>query len=295
MDLGKMIGPLPLGAWIAAVAGSLGLAVVLNREGSDDPQATTAPTPTPPESIFIVDRSGGNLDGEGGGGGAAGTSAFESNNEWRLYVATNIVGRGIADAAAIDGALNRYLRGDPEQPGDAAIVSAALQVAFPPDPAPARYVVDEPEPYVPTPNTPTPPAQHQAPPTTAPATTTAQTIRDIFTRYGVSLGTTHTASSETEAERVARIAREVDSGTRSLSNVTKSVQLLAQPAAPAQLTTEQQIRNLFASAGVPTGYHSGTSSESEAQRIARITAEVQSGTRTLAQVQKSVNLLAASR
>lgn len=64
-DLGKMIGPLPLGAWIAAVGGSLGLAVVLNKQGGDDEPATvldvsgTIPsTAEGPEAIYVVDQIG---------------------------------------------------------------------------------------------------------------------------------------------------------------------------------------------------------------------------------------------
>lgn len=169
-DLGKMVGPLPLGAWIAAVAGSLGLAVVLNRQGGGAAEeGTTAPDapPTPTaDTIFVVDRT----EGAGNVNQPAARGAFESNNEWRLWIATNLVGRGL-DASKVDGALNRYLRGDDCVVGDSEIISAALGLAFPPDPVPVRPPC--PAAIRPGPSTPAPvPAPVFRPPVRTPTTPT---------------------------------------------------------------------------------------------------------------------------
>lgn len=67
-------------------------------------------------------------------------------------------------------------------------------------------------------------------------TFSAQDVRDIFTRYGFSrpeqiAAATVKPSSETADERVARIMRELNSGDRSLAQVTDSISKLPGSAA----------------------------------------------------------------
>ena len=126
---------------------------------------------------------------------------------------------------------------------------------------------------------------------------TAARIRDLFTRYGVPIA----SSAETEEQRLARIVREVESG-RSLSNVEASVRYIAgkqpggttgpgtttQPSTGTYSTTDR-IRDLFTRYGVTIA----SAGETEAQRLARITREVEGG-RSLSSVESSVRYIAAN-
>ncbi len=53
LDLGKQIGPLPLGAWIVVVGGGLGIALYTRRMGqSSEPVIDTSPDPGVGEGGF---------------------------------------------------------------------------------------------------------------------------------------------------------------------------------------------------------------------------------------------------
>lgn len=103
---------------------------------------------------------------------------------------------------------------------------------------------------------------------------TIDTIRKMFTDAGVSIG----LPSESEIDRLNRIASEVDSGMRSIESVQHSINL--------QKNTVDMVRQMFRDAGVAIA----TATETEQQRLARIARDIDTGARTAAQVQHSINL-----
>lgn len=104
-----------------------------------------------------------------------------------------------------------------------------------------------------------------------------QQVRDLFASTGNQLAT----AAETEPERLARIVAELTSG-RSLGSLANSLR-----DTDAGIAT--QVRQAFAAAGQQIA----TGSESEAQRVARIVAEVRSGSRSIEAVRASVAALPA--
>jgi hypothetical protein len=109
--------------------------------------------------------------------------------------------------------------------------------------------------------------------------------------------------AETEQQRIDRIVNEVLSGRRSMASVRQSVDRLAGRApgdysnvddsrfqTREQLT--QRVRDIFANRGVRVAPAPASTTETESQRIARITAEVRSGQRSLTDVRRSVDRLA---
>lgn len=67
------------------------------------------------------------------------------------------------------------------------------------------------------------------------------------------------------------------------------------PAPPAEVSTQQRVLDVFAKYNLPTSVTQGPTSETAEQRIARITREVESGSRSLASVEASVRRLAENR
>lgn len=137
LDLGKQVGPLPLGAWIAVVAGGLGLAFVINRNQANAPAATSP-----------VDQS------VGTGGGqvlspddptvAPPTTPVEMDNEaWKRQGVNWLITQG-QDPVAAELALRKYLDGQTLSVKERALVALVL----------AKFG-SQPEPIAPTPDTPT--------------------------------------------------------------------------------------------------------------------------------------------
>lgn len=107
LDLGKQIGPLPLGAWFAVVAGGLGIALYTrNSGGSDAPEV-------------VEDTSADPGVGEGGSGqwvdlnppAAGGTSVtYESNEAWGQAAVNYLIAQGYGPALAAS-AITKALAG----------------------------------------------------------------------------------------------------------------------------------------------------------------------------------------
>lgn len=108
LDLGKQIGPLPLGAWAAVVAGGLGIALYTrNSGGSDTPQV-------------VEDTSGDAGVGEGGSGQwvntnppaatGSGTVTYESNEAWGQAAVNFLISQGYSPALA-SSAITKALAG----------------------------------------------------------------------------------------------------------------------------------------------------------------------------------------
>ena len=123
-DLGKQIGPLPLGAWVAVVGGGLGIAYASRRsDGNDEP-------------IIVTDTSGNLGVGNGGfgawtptdGGSLTGPIAnteIISNQQWGNQAFTFLVSMG-NDASVADKAIRDYLSGIALTLQSQAMISLAL-------------------------------------------------------------------------------------------------------------------------------------------------------------------------
>src|SRR3954454_22038915 len=106
LDLGKQIGPLPMGAWVAVVGGGLGIAYVSSRNNRNS------------EPILVNDTSGnvgvGNAhfgawtptDG-GSLTGPIAETTITSNTQWGNQAFTFLVSMG-NDAAVADKAVRDY-------------------------------------------------------------------------------------------------------------------------------------------------------------------------------------------
>lgn len=168
--LAKPIGPLPLGGWILAVAGGVGVAVIVRRRSLASPDPATA---APDESLTISGGSAadGTLDntqpGTGnmyqpnvyGDGTVDNVDRPSTNSEWRQRAVTVLSQNGINGAAA-NVALTNYVNGKVLTQPQTDMVAAAIRlVGAPPDsitpvtavtarPPAARKPVDKPGPNV---------------------------------------------------------------------------------------------------------------------------------------------------
>ena len=109
-DLGKMIGPLPLGAWVAVVGGGLGLMLYTRRQAA-------ANTPTSPDA---VPEDTGTTPGVGVGGsgqwtnvsppanGSSDTNSAETNDEWGVMSIAKMTGLGYP-AGPVASGITKYL------------------------------------------------------------------------------------------------------------------------------------------------------------------------------------------
>lgn len=149
LDLGKQVGPLPLGAWLAIVAGGLGLGYYINKRQK-------APEPEPQ---LLAER------GVGEGGGqfiyeppTTGTTPAieETNLTWGRKATDWLTSTGV-DPYAADQAIRKYLQAEQLTIAEKAMVNLVLtRFGAPPEPLPPA----EPTP-APTP-TPTPVADTYA-------------------------------------------------------------------------------------------------------------------------------------
>lgn len=116
MDLGKQVGPLPLGAWIAVVGGGLGLAWYTSRKPTASEEAA---------DTAAVDESGGT--GEGPGGLAyvpvTGTDSGDQsskptdNDEWGRMAIDGLIALGYP-AALVNSAITKALMGGQDYDGN---------------------------------------------------------------------------------------------------------------------------------------------------------------------------------
>jgi hypothetical protein len=118
LDLGRQIGPLPLGAWLGVGAGGLGIAYVINRR-------------QPSSSLVPVAERG---VGEGGGqfiydppqSGSPGGSDIEMTNEvWSRQALNWLISQG-HDPTTADNALRKYLRSENLSVRENALINLVL-------------------------------------------------------------------------------------------------------------------------------------------------------------------------
>lgn len=152
LDLGKQVGPLPLGAWIVVVAGGLGIAWYAQRNNSGG------------SPVAVEDTSG--VPGVGTGPGwiavpppsdapPSSTPEPTTNEDWGRAAINYLIAQGY-DANMADSAIRKYLTAEQLNPQEYSLVRYALEkLGSPPVPLPAP----PPPPVVkpPSDNTPPPP------------------------------------------------------------------------------------------------------------------------------------------
>lgn len=174
LDLGKQIGPLPLGAWIAVTAGALGIAYFMNKN-----QANAANQP-----VQIAES------GVGVGGGqfvydpaqsVSGPEQDKTNVAWGIN-ATNWLVAQNHDAVESDNAVRKYLAGMPLSVKEKALLALAI-----------THFGVAPEPIQPVdqPTTPTTPPSGAAPPAVTALAYHRYTIRNDITWKHSGVNVTH--------------------------------------------------------------------------------------------------------
>jgi nucleoid-associated protein YgaU len=168
-DFGKMVGPLPLGAWVAVVGGGFLFMVYQKKQAAIVPATATAdPTQAATDPNLVGDGGSGqfvDVTPPSDSGGVA--PAITDNDSWGRAAINWLIGQGY-DPIVSDSAIRKYL--DQEvgySASEYALVRAALgHLGPPPVPLPApvfgKPVVTPPKPPV----TSKPPAK---PPTKKPA------------------------------------------------------------------------------------------------------------------------------
>lgn len=135
--MSRKVGPLPLGVWILAVAGGLGVAWWIRRQQSqnaddEDDTGTGRSTDTAPG---IGGAAGGAFGGGGTGASADGSYSPRpaSNEEWYTLASKALLDTHSYNELSIDTALKAYLQGSRQlTPGESAIVSHAIRLVGPP-------------------------------------------------------------------------------------------------------------------------------------------------------------------
>lgn len=167
LDLAKQVGPLPMGAWIAVVAGGLGLAYYTSRtkvpdDGADDTTDESGGTGTGPGLTYVPIDTG---DTENETGPA-------TNEEWARIAIDGLTARGYP-AALVNSAITKALMGGTDYQGAKMSVQewsiwqlALMYYGTPPQPVNVPPPTDVPGPVTP----PTNPPPTNPPPSTEPGT-----------------------------------------------------------------------------------------------------------------------------
>lgn len=141
--LSKRIGPLPLGGWLLAVAGGLGISWWIRNNGDSgqtgepmDPGSITTAggTPVGMGGAAVSDpaypgNTTGPTDPDNAGTGTTGT-AITTNGQWRQQAIKYLVGAGLSGIFA-ERTVTKYLAGQPLVDWEAKRISAALAAIGP--------------------------------------------------------------------------------------------------------------------------------------------------------------------
>jgi hypothetical protein len=124
--LTKKAGPLPVGVWIALVAGGLGVTYYLNRGKSS--AATVAPGPgtTDATGSGTYQPVGGSASNGAGSGGNSTSNTFADNNAWGTASVNYLISLGY-DPGIANQAIALYLSSQPLTTQQQAMVNSALQ------------------------------------------------------------------------------------------------------------------------------------------------------------------------
>lgn len=128
VDFGKMIGPLPLGAWAAVVTGGLGLMFYTRRQNA------ATKTPANPD---LAPEDTGTTPGVGVGGsgqfipvnppanGSADTNSAETNDEWGVMAIAYLTAKGYP-AGPVNNAVTKFLNQQQMDGQEYSIIGIAL-------------------------------------------------------------------------------------------------------------------------------------------------------------------------
>lgn len=147
LDLGKQVGPLPIGGWIAVVGGGLVVGYFINK-GQAQQDAAAQQTQLTESGIgtggsqFIYDEPE-NMKPQG-------PDVEKTNDQWGREVTNWLIGRGV-DPYKADNMVRKYLSGEPLNAEERGMINLALtHFGAPPEPLPP---VDQPETETPSPTT----------------------------------------------------------------------------------------------------------------------------------------------
>lgn len=178
LDLGKQVGPLPLGAWFAVVAGGVGIALYARQNQS---------APGPAESNVARNTSGDAGVGYGTNTFVAATSVQPAqqpgpatNEEWAVNAINYLIGQGY-DANVADSAVRKYLESTRLNGQEYALIRFALvKLGSPPVPLPIPPDAPSPPSGGGTPPPVTPPSA--PPPAPSPVPSSAPALRYVVVR-----------------------------------------------------------------------------------------------------------------
>jgi len=143
VDLGKMYGPLPLGGWVAAIGGGVGLMIYTRRQSAATAAATANPDAAPQDIGTTpgvgVGGSGQWVDLNPPANGSSDTSTAQTNDEWGLQVIAKMIASGYSPIKVNSG-VTKFLGQQTLDAQEEAIVSEALRrFGSPPVPVPGPY------------------------------------------------------------------------------------------------------------------------------------------------------------
>lgn len=157
------VGPLPLGVWLLAVAGGVGIAWWVRRNSSS---STADPATVPDSTVYTQPNGvGQQTDATTDDTGTAPTPT--TNEEWGQQSITKMIARGY-QPTMVDSAIRDYLGGATLTTVERALIAETLVVCGPPPVPPPPEVPGGTTPPPTVPITPKPPA-HDAPSRTPPA------------------------------------------------------------------------------------------------------------------------------
>lgn len=138
LDLGKMVGPLPLGAWVATVGGALavGQYAKMKRKGGDDTVYDAGGIPFPTAApLREPSFSGASVGLPSSAAPYSGPAIYSTNTEWARAAAQKLADQG-TNAYLAQQTLAKYLQGlDPLTADEQGMVSTALRLTgYPPNP-----------------------------------------------------------------------------------------------------------------------------------------------------------------
>lgn len=154
-DFGKMIGPLPLGAWVVVVGGGLGYTLWNRRNGSgggsDSPTVVDDTSGTPGVGDGSVGGWTPTTPGTSTSGGGTGLLTIDDNDEWASAAIRYLISQGY-DATVSTSAISKYVNAEPLSPAEFTLLGRALLYLGPPPtilPAPTQVPTTAPPPVKP--------------------------------------------------------------------------------------------------------------------------------------------------